>query len=216
MSSAAEAWEARYAGTDRAWSGKVNVALARVAAPLSPGSALDLGCGEGGDALWLAAEGWRVTAVDIAPTALARGAARAAVEGTAERIDWLERDLGTWIPEGSFDLVSACFLHSGHGLPRTEVLRRAAAAVAPGGTLLIVGHREPPPWHRAHDDEHHAGEPRPLEQLPSPEEQLAELDLDPAAWIVRECDTVAREATGPDGQAAILRDVVVAVERVSA
>lgn len=140
--SAREYWEARYAAAERAWSGNPNPVLVQEATHLRPGRALDIGSGEGADALWLAQHGWLVTGVDIAANALAKACAHteSADSEAAARIDWQQRDLTRWQPEaGSYDLVSSQFLH----LPepnRSEVFASLAAAVAPGGTLLIVGH----------------------------------------------------------------------------
>jgi SAM-dependent methyltransferase len=109
---------------------------------LKPGPALDAGCGHGADALWLAARGWRVTAVDFSAAALAQGRATAEAAGPdlAARIEWVEADLGTWSPEpGRYDLVASLYVHiAGSG---GEMVGRLAAAVAPGGTLLLVGHQ---------------------------------------------------------------------------
>ena len=128
---AADYWEERYsAGTN--WSGAPNAALVREIEGVEPRTALDLGSGEGGDALWLARNGWAVTAVDIAPSALAVGAA---AQQPGDDITWVAADLGQWEPPASYDLVSACFLHSTVGLPRNRVLRRAAEAVAPAEAL---------------------------------------------------------------------------------
>ncbi|MCB0912288.1 MAG: class I SAM-dependent methyltransferase, partial [Propionibacteriaceae bacterium] len=149
---AAEFWEERYAGKPKVWSGRVNPGLVEFASGLPAGRALDLGCGEGGDAVWLARQGWQVTAVDISATAVARGHAAAEAAGVPDdRIRWLAQDLAHWQPEGSYDLVSAFFLQSPMELPRGEVLSRAAAAVAPGGHVLVVSHAAPPPWARGHD-----------------------------------------------------------------
>lgn len=106
---------------------------------LKPGLALDAGCS---DALWLAARGWKVTAVDFAAVALARGraTAEAAGPGIAGRIDWVEADLGTWAPEPErYDLVASSYVHVASSV--TEMVGRMAAAVAPGGMLLLVGHQ---------------------------------------------------------------------------
>jgi len=135
-------WEERYAAPGLAWSGEPNPVLVAEATPLTPGSALDIGSGEGGDALWLAGLGWQVTGVDISANALAKARARAeSVDGhAAARIRWEQHDLTSWSPEPrSFDLVSSQFMH----LPasaRRILFRALAEAVAPGGTLLIVGH----------------------------------------------------------------------------
>lgn len=135
--SAADYWEKRYSENGQSWSGNVNAALEREIAGMPPGTALDLGSGEGGDALWLAHNGWAVTAVDIAPSALAIGAA---AQLPGDDITWVAADLATWAAPTQYDLVTSCFLHSTVDLPREDILRRAATAVAPGGVLLIVGH----------------------------------------------------------------------------
>jgi SAM-dependent methyltransferase len=105
---------------------------------LRPGRALDLGCGSGRHAVWLAEHGWRVTAVDFAPEALRQARGRAAEVGV--EVDWLEADLVEYEPrEGAFDLVLVAYLHvPAH--ERGAILAKAEAAVAPGGTLLLVGH----------------------------------------------------------------------------
>ncbi|WP_200803768.1 class I SAM-dependent methyltransferase [Pseudonocardia thermophila] len=108
---------------------------------LPPGRALDAGCGDGADALWLAARGWRVTALDFSPAALthARANADAAGPAVAARVSWLEADLRTWQPPaGAFDLVICLYVQVAGSTP--DVLARIASGVAPGGTLLVVGH----------------------------------------------------------------------------
>ncbi len=201
---AADFWEQRYASA-RVWSGRVNQTLAEVARGLVVGSALDLGCGEGGDAIWLARAGWQVTAVDISTTALERGRAAAEVARVPSgRIEWVAADLASWQPETTYDLVSACFLQSPVTMPRTEILRRAAAAVAPGGSLLIISHAEPPPWAAEHH--HHA-------DFLGPAEEVAALGLDSRDWDVVLAEVRERDATSPDGQPALLKDSVVRAHR---
>jgi SAM-dependent methyltransferase len=202
--SPASFWDARYRETDRTWSGRANAALEREAAELAPGRALDLGSGEGGDALWLAERGWQVTAVDISPTALDRGRAAAVERGLVHRVEWVEADLGEWTPQGEFDLVSAHFLHSPVELPRELILRRAAASVAPAGTLLVVGHGAFPPW----SSHRHEGPP-----LPGPEEVLAGLELPMTEWTVVTSALVDRAAVSPRGEPVVMTDAVLAVRR---
>lgn len=116
-----------------------------VAEQLTPGSALDAGCGHGADALWLAGQGWRVTAVDVAGTVLeqARRGAASADADPAGRIQWVPADLMSWQPAANgYDLVSAHYVHAPAG-QQEAFLRRLVSAVAPGGTLLVVGHRPP-------------------------------------------------------------------------
>jgi SAM-dependent methyltransferase len=201
----AQFWEARYADSERVWSGRPNQALVDVLSDLPPGRALDLGCGEGGDAVWLAGRGWRVTGVDISPTAIARARAAATAAGVPT-IRWEAHDLASWRGDDSYDLVTACFLHSPVELRRTEVLRHAASLVAPGGHLLIVSHADYPPWA---SESHGAHEHRFL----TPAEEIDELDLRPGEWDVEIAETRRRETTGPDGEPAVLDDVVVLLTR---
>jgi SAM-dependent methyltransferase len=197
-------WEQLYGEREQVWSGRVNATLAREVDAVPPGRALDLGCGEGGDALWLAERGWDVVAVDISSTALDRAAAEAARRGLA--VEFRRHDLADGVPAGPFDLVSAQFLQSPVELPREQVLRSAAAEIAPGGLLLVVGHAAPPPW-ATH-------EPDPA-LMPSAAEVLGALALGPD-WDVLRAEDVLREATGPDGQQAELLDSVVLLRRRTA
>ncbi|MDP5183050.1 class I SAM-dependent methyltransferase [Blastococcus sp. BMG 814] len=136
-----ETYDELYRSAPAVWSGRPNRQLVVEAADLPPSRALDAGSGEGGDALWLAERGWRVTAVDFSPVALQRGAAAARARGLADRVEWVHADLEEWTPSaGGFDLVTAHYLHARSAGERAELFRRLAAAVAPGGTLLVVGH----------------------------------------------------------------------------
>lgn len=202
---AAQFWEQRYSSSERAWSGRVNARLPEVAAELPAGRALDLGCGEGADALWLAEHGWRVVAVDVSSTALQRGAAAASERNLLDRIDFQRHDLNETFPEGTFDLVSAQYLHSPAPLDRETVLRRAAGHVAPGGVLLIVDHAAAPPWARRH-----------LHGFPGIDDVLASLRLDPAIWTRVRTESLERETVGPDGQPATLIDNVIVLRRTGA
>lgn len=198
-------WDARYGERERIWSGSANRALVDVVTGVAPGSALDLGCGEGGDSLWLAENGWAVTGVDISETALARAREESGARGLDDAIEWVQIDLARDFPAGTYDLVSACFLASQIPLPRPRILRRAADAVAPGGMLVLVSHASAPPW----AGNHHHG-PR---DFPSPQEELAALDLEGTAWEITTAETRKREATGPDGEDAVLEDTAVVAIR---
>ncbi|GAB4085198.1 class I SAM-dependent methyltransferase [Myceligenerans cantabricum] len=203
---AAEFWEERYAGSGKVWSGRVNEVLADIAGELPPGRALDLGCGEGGDAVWLARHGWTVTGVDLSPTAVARGrAAAAAACIPRDRLELVATDLATWAPDGTYDLVSASFLQSWPvEIPRADILRRAATFVAAGGRLLTVAHAAAPSW--APPEMVH-GYP-----FPDPDGDLAALALGPG-WTVLAAETRERTTTSPDGEPATLLDSVVLVHR---
>jgi SAM-dependent methyltransferase len=205
---AAAFWARRYGERDRMWSGAPNHALVSAVGALHPGRALDLGCGEGADSVWLAEQGWQVTAVDIAANAVGRARQLADDRDVpAGRIRWLVTDLGTWRPRDRYDLVSACFLHSPLEFPRTDVLRRVATVVEPGGHLLIVGHAAPPPWAQAHDHRGH--------RFATPAEEVEKLELEAARWDVVISDIRPRDAVGPNGEHAVLDDTVVLARRRS-
>ena len=131
-------WDERHAARQPIESFEPDPTLVDEIGSLRPGRALDLGAGDGRNAIWLAIQGWQVTAVDFSQVALDRGRALATASGV--RVEWQLADLLEWSPGASrFDLVTLFFIH----LPsdeRRDVYARAAAAVAPGGTLLIVGH----------------------------------------------------------------------------
>lgn len=202
----AEYWEARYGSRDPVWSGRPNRQLVAEAADLKPGEALDAGCGEGADAIWLAERGWRVTAVDFASAALRRGAKQAESLGAelAGRIRWRREDLTAWTPpERRFDLVTAQYMHF---LPeaREPVFRGLAAAVAPGGTLLIVGH------HPA-DLDANLRPPAPRELFYTAEDVAAVLD--PGEWEIEVAAARPVPATDRDGRPATAHDTVLRARR---
>lgn len=199
-------WDERYRQHGSVWSRNPNPALVAEAASLRPGSALDVGSGEGADSIWLARHGWRVTAVDISSVALARAAERAAEEDAtvAGRIIWTHHDLTAMPPPaGTFDLVSAQFMH----LPRaqrTELYHRLAASVAPGGTLLIVGH---------HPADLEAGIPRPSQPgLLFTAEEIAG-ELDPDEWEIDVCEARQRSVRDADGNSVTVTDSVLRAHR---
>ena len=130
-------WDARYAAVPEGiFSGNVNGTLAVEVASMQPTTALDVGCGEGADAIWLARSGWEVTAVDISTVAVERGSAAAEAAGVSVR--WVAADFAAEDP-GQFDLVTAHYPALKH-TPDRAVLRALVAGVASGGTLLYVGH----------------------------------------------------------------------------
>jgi SAM-dependent methyltransferase len=202
----AEFWDERYGSKPAIWSGNPNPRLVEQVSLLAPGRALDVGSGEGADAIWLAQRGWQVTAVDVSTVALQRAAASADGVGAdvAGRITWQQADVLTWDPApDTFDLITAQFMH----LP-ADILAalhlRLAAAVRPGGTLLIVGHH-----------------PRDLDTtlrrpgsgaLLFTAEAIAER-LDPAQWEIVVAEAQAREVKDADGNPATAHDAVLAARR---
>ncbi|MEU9996541.1 class I SAM-dependent methyltransferase [Streptomyces sp. NPDC050848] len=131
-------WDSRYADRHQLWSGRPNGALVAEVAGLTPGRVLDVGCGEGADAVWLARGGWDVTALEVSGVALERAAGHARDAGLAVR--WVHAELTrAALPPASFDLVSAQYpalLRT----PDAAAERALLAAVAPGGVLLLVHH----------------------------------------------------------------------------
>ncbi|MER6106211.1 class I SAM-dependent methyltransferase [Streptomyces sp. NPDC001832] len=204
-SDSATFWEKHYAGMDAQWGTKPNAVLTALLADLAPapGTALDLGCGHGGDALWLAAQGWDVTAVDVSQTALDRVAAGAAATGVTDRVHPQRHDLAETFPDGTYDLVTATYFHTPITIPREHVLRRAAQAVAPGGLLTVIEHASAAPW------SWQAGQDI---RYPTPDDVIASLHLDDT-WAVERADAPRRTATGPNDQIATVTDNVIAVRR---
>lgn len=196
-------WEAHYRTGARPWTGRANPILVRWAESLPPGCALDLGCGEGNNPIWLARHGWRATGADVSATALARAAAHAADAGVADRTDFQQHDLERTFPAGQFDLISALYLQSPEAWDRGRALRAAAGAVAPGGLLLVVTHASVAPWSWAD----------PGTVFPTPQEELDALGLDLDGWRVEFLGAPERQMTGPGGQVATVADNVIVLTR---
>ena len=191
-------WDERHAAREPIESPEPDPTLVDVIGSLWPGRALDLGSGDGRNAIWLASQGWQVTAVDFSQVALDRGRALATARGV--RVEWQLADLLEWTPgAGRFDLVTLFFIH----LPpdeRRDVYARAAAAAAPGGTLLIVGHDRT----NLADG---VGGPQDPDVLFTSSEVAADL----AGFRVDRADVVRRPA--PDGRGPI--DAIVRAVRVT-
>jgi SAM-dependent methyltransferase len=201
----ADFWDERYRSADRVWSGNPNPQLVAEVAGRPPGLALDVGCGEGADAIWLASSGWMVVGADISGVALERAAQHAedTDPAAAARIHWWQADLLAQSPEpGSFDLVSAQFIQ----LPperRVPLFTALAAAVRDSGMLLIVGH---------HPSDLEAGVPRPpMPELFYTPEEIASMLGD--TWTVRTCEARPRSAATPDGTEVTIHDTVLAAVR---
>ena len=131
-------WNERYARTELLWTAEPNRLIAAEAGDLAPGRALDLACGEGRNAVWLAERGWDVTGVDFSDVAIEKARALAAQRGV--EVDWQVADVLGYAPTAAgFGLVVVCYLQ----LPADELeraLQHAVSALAPGGTLLVLGH----------------------------------------------------------------------------
>jgi len=175
----ADGWDRRYAASQRVWSREPNGFVAEMTAELTAGRALDLGAGEGRNAVWLAQRGWAVTAVDFAATGIARGGELANELGVT--VDWRVADVLAFnAAPAAFDLVLLCYLH----LPRTAftvLLAQARSAVAPGGRLLYVGHD------LSNLTDGHGG-PQDPDVLATPDSVVAELP----AFEIERADVVSR------------------------
>ncbi len=204
--SAAAAWDERYRSRESLWSDEPNPTLVTEVSPLEPGSAVDVGCGEGADAIWLAKRGWRVTGLDISRVALARAA-------TAEEryrseiatpIVWQQADLLAWtLGDTRFDLVTAHFVQL-RVEERVRFLATLATCVAPLGTLLIVGH----------DPSDLATNVR---RPPDPAALYTAADiaraLDAQAWEIQCCEMRPRPAIDRDERPATVNDAIVRARR---
>lgn len=143
----ASAWDERYRGTDRLWSEEPNLFVADRLSQTSPGRGLDLAAGEGRNAIWLAEQGWEMTAVDFSEVAVARGRQHA-----PEGVGFVVADILEWEPEQTFDLVLIAYLQVEQHLLRS-VVKRAIDWLEPHGELFMIGHD------RSNLEEGHGGPP---------------------------------------------------------
>jgi SAM-dependent methyltransferase len=195
-------WEAHWTGPAVERRVPVNPYLMAETADLTAGTALDAGCGAGAEAMWLAEQGWMVTAADISSAALATAQAHAAEAGLDDRIEWVEADLARWEPGRSWDLVVTNYAHADIG--QIALYRRLSTWVAHGGTLLIVGHLP-----GDHDDDRAAND--------HPEAATATLEgitslLRGPQWRI-EASYESTRTVHPSDHAVHLRDVVVRAYR---
>jgi len=205
LASDEEIWNDRYRSSSRVWSGNPNPQLVAEVSHLVPGRALDVGCGEGADAIWLAERGWEVVATDISGVALERAAehARDSEPAISARIEWRRADLLVSPPEEeSFDLVSSQFMQLPPE-PRTGLFSSLVKSVRTGGTLLVVGH---------HPSDLDTGVPRPPmpERFYTSDEVAGLLD---GSWTVVVSEARPRPATTPDGVEVTVHDAVLLARR---
>jgi SAM-dependent methyltransferase len=192
-------WDERYAAIDLVWGAEPNRFVAVECADLAPGRAIDLACGEGRNAIWLATLGWRAEGVDWSTVAIDKAAKLAEHAGVADRTEWRCADLLAVEPEpGAYDLVLLAYLQVPDEARRV-VFSRAASAVAPGGTFLLVAHD----GHNLHEG--HGG-PQDAAVLYEPDDVVAFLD----GFDVQRADHVNREVAGAPRPAI---DVVVRARR---
>lgn len=194
-------WDQRYAGAENLWSGQPNATLVAELEGMRPGRILDVGCGEGADALWLAAHGWDVTALDVSQVALTRASERA--DDLGLQVHWLHAGLvEAELAPGSFDVVSAQY----PALLRTDdaaAERALLDAVAPNGVLLVVHHSLPSVEQAAAHGFH------PQDYV-SPADVAARLD---GSWIV-EVDEIRPRHVSSGAGAHHTEDVVLRARRL--
>ncbi len=184
----AAGWNQRYDTVDLVWTAEPNRFLVAETTSLALGTALDLGAGEGRNAVWLAQQGWRVTAVDFSDVGLTKTSQMAAAAGV--EVSTVCADVADYTPHsGRFDLVAILYLHLPARL-RREVYRRAGDGVAPGGTLVVVGHDA------TNLTDGHGG-PQDPDVLFTPDD-IAE-DLVGSGLVVERAERVQRTVTTPDG-----------------
>lgn len=192
-------WDERYASTELVWTSEPNRFVVEELAGESPGRALDLGTGEGRNAIWLAEQGWQVTGVDFSGVALAKAAKIAEDRGVT--VQWVEADLRTYQPDpGAYDLVLIAYIH----LPEPQfaaLLRAAASGLSPGGTLLVVGHD-------ADNIAHGHGGPQDPGILHRPPEIVAALD----GLNIRRAGQARRPVSTDEGERVAI-DTVVRAQR---
>ncbi|WP_331767109.1 class I SAM-dependent methyltransferase [Embleya sp. NBC_00896] len=205
-SDAATYWDKVYAERPASADPQPNDRLVETVTALPPGDALDLGCGGGGDALWLASRGWRVTALDVSAVATTRLARQARSRGLSDRITARQHDASASLPGLRFDLVTAHYFHTPYAQDRTAILRSAAHLLRPGGRLLVVDHGSTAPWSWNQDADL---------RYPTPQEVAAPMCLSPAEWTVERADTPRRMAVGPDGRTAEVVDHVLLIRRTA-
>lgn len=199
-----EFWNNVYNKGSKIWSGNANQPLVDAVNDLTPGIALDLGCGEGGDAVWLAKNDWHVLATDVSNIAIARTSELAKEHNLEDKIDLLQCDFETDFPEGTFDLVSAQYLQSPLELNRAKILQKAAQAVKPSGMLIIVEHASAPSWS---DHKNH--------RFPVLQETYDSLQLDEDEWQIIKLETPERETISPTAEPAIIKDNLLILKRLS-
>lgn len=191
----AQQWDERYSHKDLVWTAQPNRFLVSEVADMTPGRALDIACGEGRNAVWLAAQGWDVTGVDFSPVGIDKASQLA--NANQVDVDWVVADIVEWEPPaGGYDLVIIFYLHLPSADLRT-VLGHAVAALAAGGTLLVVGHA------LRNLTEGHGGPPT-AEGLYGPDDIVSEL----SGLVIERADEVLRPVEVDGGTATAIDTLV--------
>jgi SAM-dependent methyltransferase len=194
----AAAWDERYETSELVWSAEPNRFVVEVLADVDPGTGVDLACGEGRNAIWLAEQGWTMTGVDFSAAGLAKAASLS--RARAVEVGWVEADVAAWAPPPDQDLALVAYLH----LPaaeRARVLAHAVTACRPGGLVVVVGHA------RRNQTEGYGG-PQDAAILLDPDEVAA--DLADAGADVERAEHLDREVDTDDGPRTAIDTLVVA------
>lgn len=193
-------WDARYADADLVWGTEPNRFVAAVLADRAPGRALDVACGEGRNAIWLATRGWSAVGVDFSAVAIDRARRLADQAGVAERTDFIVGDaVGGDLPPGPFDAAIVAYLHLA-AADRSRAIRHAVERVAPGGVLLVVGHDTT-------NLTQGVGGPQDPAVLFTPEDVVADI---PDGFTIEVAQRVHRHVTTPEGDRTAVDALVVA------
>lgn len=197
-----EFWNNFYQRKSSVWSSNANQPLVNLVNDLSAGTALDLGCGEGGDAVWLAKKGWYVLASDVSSVAIERTKTLAKKHGAEGKINFIQCNFETEFPEGLFDLVTAQYLQSPLDFNRTKVFQKAAQGVKKGGVLIIVEHASAPSWsdHKDH-------------KFPLLQDTYDSLRLKESEWQTIKLEVLERKTVSPSGEPALIKDNLIVLKR---
>lgn len=175
----ASEWDERYAAAELVWSAEPNRFLPDLVDGLSPGTALDVACGEGRNAVWLAEHGWAVTGVDFSSVAIEK--AERIADRAGVTVEYLVADLTDWQPDRHFDLIIEFYLQV-PAEQRSLIHRRLAQALAPGGRFIVVAH---------HPDNLTEGVGGP--QYPDVLYRAEEVEQDVSGFLVTErCERIER------------------------
>lgn len=201
-----ELWNEIYSEREQMWSGKPNASLVALIGDHAPSTVLDLGCGEGGDVLWLAAGGWQATGTDISDVAVGRARARAAAEGIDAT--FIDADLTDWSTDQHFDLIVTSFLQSHADFDRLPLLAAALDLLAPGGELISVAHAGAPSFADPEEDarKHRARMVKAAEEARALTHSRDDIEI-----VLAEEWT--RDITSPEGEPATIPDAVMVLRK---
>lgn len=197
-------WEERYADSLERQRGKAGQLLQQKIGGLQPGRALELGCSTGDDSLWLAEQGWQVTAIDISHHAIQTAKRLAKENKLAQKIQFIAMDLANNFPKGEFELVCALYFQSPFDFPRSQILQTAAARLVSGGYLLVVTHASSPPWAKKHNHDF---------EFPTLDSEWEDLSIDDQQWEIIDKSVKNRIAQGPEGEQAEVGDNLIFLRR---